>query len=103
MVLWEEHNDLNAEDWRSRDALWNYTRHAMEFYRNNQIPFWEMENANNLTRSERDFVFAKQGKIYTIYLPDGGAASLNLQGNNGTYTVGWYNPRTGGSLLRVRN
>lgn len=96
----EEQNDLNAEDWRSRNALWDYTRHAMEFYRNNEIPFWEMENANNLTRSERDFVFAKRGEVYVIYLPNGGPASLNLEDYNGTYTVEWYNPRTGGSLQR---
>ena len=94
----EEQNDLNGEDWRSRDALWNYTRHAMEFYRENEIPFWEMDNANNLTRSERDFVFADPGDVYVIYLPHGGACTLNLQGHQGTFTVEWYNPRTGGAL-----
>jgi len=96
----EEQNDLNMEDWRSRDALWNYTRHAMEFYKNNKIPFWEMENGNNLTRSEKDFVLTKNGEVYVIYLPAGGGASLNLQGHSGTYTVDWYNPRTGGNLQK---
>jgi hypothetical protein len=98
----EEQNDLNAEDWRSRDALWDYTRHAMDFYRENNIPFWEMENANNLTRSEKDFVFAKPGEVYVIYLPDGGASTLNLQNHSGTYTVEWFNPRNGGELQRGR-
>lgn len=96
----EEHNDLNAEDFRSRDALWDYTRHAMDFYKNHKIPFWEMENGNNLTRSEKDFVFTKNGEVYVIYLPTGGGASLNLQSNSGVYTVDWYNPRTGGSLQK---
>ena len=96
----EEQNDLNAEDWRSRDALWNYTRYAMEFYRDNEIPFWEMNSANNLTRSEKDFVFADPGEVYVIYLPDGGASTLNLQSHQGTYTVDWYNPRSGGSLQK---
>lgn len=96
----EEQNDLNAEDWRSREALWNYSRHAMDFYKNHKIPFWEMENGNNLTRSEKDFVYTKNGEVYVIYLPAGGGASLNLQGNSGTYTVDWYNPRTGGSLIK---
>lgn len=71
----EEQNDLNMEDWRSRDALWDYTRHAMNFYKNNDIPFWEMENANNLTRSEKDFVFTDEGELYVIYLPAGGGGS----------------------------
>ncbi|MFO7824779.1 MAG: DUF5060 domain-containing protein [Cyclobacterium sp.] len=96
----EEQNDLNMEDWRSRDALWDYTRHAMDFYKSHNIPFWEMENANNLTRSEKDFVFTDEGELYVIYLPAGGGASLNLQGHSGTFTVDWYNPRTGGSLQK---
>jgi hypothetical protein len=96
----EEQNDLNMEDWRSRDALWDYTRHAMDFYKNNNIPFWEMENANNLTRSEKDFVYTKEGELYVIYLPAGGGSALNLQGKSGTFTVDWYNPRTGGNLQK---
>ncbi len=98
----EQHNDLDAEDWRSRDALWDYTRYAMEFYKNNKIPFWEMENANRLTRSEKDFVFADRGEVYVIYLPDGGAATLNLENYKGNYSVQWYNPRKGGSLQQGR-
>lgn len=100
----DEQNDLNAEDWRSRDALWHYTRHALDFYRNNNIPFWDrrMRNANNLTRSEKDFVFAKPGEVYVIYLPDGGASTLDLEGHDRTFTVEWYNPRTGGTLQRGR-
>jgi len=98
----EEQNDLNAEDWRSRDALWDYTRYAMDFYRDNDIPFWEMENVNDLTRSEKDFVYAKPGEVYVIYEPDGGPCTLNLQGYNGTFTVEWYNPRKGGELQKGR-
>lgn len=98
----EEHNDINAEDWRSRDKLWDYTRHAMDFYRNNNIPFWEMKNANGLTRSEKDFVFAKPGELYVIYLPDGGASTLNLANHAGTFSIEWYNPREGGELQRGR-
>ncbi len=98
----EEHNDLNAEDWRSRDKLWDYTRHAMDFYRENNIPFWEMENANRLTRSEKDFVFAKPGEVYVIYLPNGGASTLDLGNHTGTYSVEWYNPREGGELQKGR-
>jgi len=98
----EEQNDLVAEDWRSRDALWDYTRYAMEFYRDNQIPFWDMENENGLTRSEKDFVFADPGEVYVIYIPDGGASTLNLENNSGTYSVAWFNPRKGGALQQGR-
>jgi hypothetical protein len=98
----EEHNDLNAEDWRSREELWDYTRLAMDFYRDNNISFWEMKNGNWLTRSEKDFVFAKPGEVYVIYLPDGGASTLDLKNYAGTYSIDWYNPREGGELQKGR-
>jgi hypothetical protein len=39
---------------------------------------------------------AKPGQVYAVYLPEGGMAELNLP--QGSYTVQWYNPRTGGKL-----
>ena len=90
------------EDFRKYDALWDYTNYAMCFYRDNEIPFWQMTNANNLTKSEKDFVFAKPGEIYVIYLPDGGASTLNLENHKGIYSVEWYNPRKGGDLQKGR-
>lgn len=98
----EEHNDLFAQDWRSRDKLWDYTRYAMDFYKDNAISFWEMKNANNLTRSEKDFVFARPGEVYVIYLPDGGASTLDLENHAGNFSVEWYNPREGGALQKGR-
>ncbi|PKA97758.1 collagenase-like protein with putative collagen-binding domain [Flavobacteriaceae bacterium MAR_2009_75] len=98
----EEQNDIVMEDWRSRDALWDYTHYAIDFYKSNKIPFWRMENANNLTRSEKDFVFADSGNVYVIYLPDGGASTLNLENHSGSYSVEWYNPRKGGKLQQGR-
>ena len=53
-------NDLDCQDWRSRDILWDQTRHAMDFFRNH-LPFTEMENMDELTADENDFVFAKAG------------------------------------------
>ncbi|MBA7669585.1 hypothetical protein ES703_77716 [subsurface metagenome] len=41
---------------------------------------------------------AKPGEIYAVYLPDGGTTNLNLV--VGSYTVQWYNPRTGGKLQK---
>lgn len=36
------HNDLDLEDFRSRDRLWDYTRFARQFFEEH-LPFWEME------------------------------------------------------------
>ncbi|MCC6446618.1 MAG: hypothetical protein IT210_24585 [Armatimonadetes bacterium] len=39
------------------------------------------------------FCLAQPGKLYAIYLPAGGSASVKL--GPGRYRVQWYNPRTG--------
>ena len=93
-------NDLVCEDFRSRDQSWDYCRIALEFFREHQIPFWEMKNANaligNTTTNNSRFCFAKAGELYLVYLPQGGAANLDLSQANGTFTLRWFNPRAGG-------
>jgi hypothetical protein len=89
------HNDLNCEDWRSRDRLWDQTRYALEFF-HQHLPFTEMRSADELTKAAGDYCFAKPGHIYAVYLPDGGTTEVYLAGAK--YRVRWYNPRTGGAL-----
>jgi len=93
------HNDLTTEDWQSRDNMWNLTRHALEFF-NKYLPFWEMHSADELTDNPDDYVFAKKGEIYAIYLPEGKITHLNLVGFSGRFSVRWYNPRNGGKLQK---
>jgi hypothetical protein len=90
-------NDLGCEDWRSRDRLWDYTRYGLEFFRQ-YLPFEEIQSANNLIEGEMNYALAKAGEIYAIYLSWGGSTTLNLEGQSGTYSVRWYNPRQGGGL-----
>ncbi len=95
-------NDLDCEDWRSRDQMWDYNRHALEFFYDNSIPFWEMETRNDLidnaANSNTKYCLSKPGEIYVIYLPNGGTTDLNLEGFANNFTIEWYNPRTGGLL-----
>jgi hypothetical protein len=51
-----------------------------------------------LTSSDTDFVFAKPGETYAIYLPDGRSPELDLAGVNGTFELKWYDNRKGGAL-----
>jgi hypothetical protein len=89
-------NDLNCEDWRSRDKMWDQTRYALEFF-HSQLPFWQMEPDNSLASSGSEpRVLAKDGEIYAVYLPRGGSTNLRVAG--GKYSVRWYNPRSGGEL-----
>ncbi|MCA9038599.1 MAG: hypothetical protein KDA91_25920, partial [Planctomycetaceae bacterium] len=93
-------NDLVCEDWRSRDRSWDYCRIALEFFSLNQIPFWEMLNADELVgNADHDnskYCFAKANEIYLIYLPHGGTTQLDLSSADGQFRVAWFNPRSGG-------
>lgn len=95
-------NDLLAEDFRSRDKSWDYCRIALDFFRDNPIPFWEMKNADALIgNAENDnskYGLAVPGEVYLVYLPKGGTTELDLTGTKGRFTVQWFNPRQGGAL-----
>ena len=93
------HNDLNAEDWRSRENMWAQTRHALEFF-HAYLPFWEMETADDLTVAEDDYCFAKPGEVYAIYDASPDNVQLNLENAEGSFTVHWYDPRNGGEVLQ---
>jgi hypothetical protein len=91
------HMDISCEDWRTRDVMWNQTRYALEFF-HKHLPFWKMAPADNLISAEKAYCFAMPGQIYAIYLPNGGSTKLELGKSSKTFTVKWYNPRTGGEL-----
>lgn len=89
-------NDLTCEDWRSRDHLWTLTRYAAEFFRE-YLPLPLIANCDGLTSSTADYCVGKPGVVYAVYLPAGVTTSINLPAGE-TYSVAWFNPRTGGAL-----
>ncbi|WP_345158354.1 DUF5060 domain-containing protein [Pontibacter saemangeumensis] len=89
--------DRTAQDWRSRDHMWDLTRYALAFF-HQYLPFHQMKNNNGLTSSTSDYCFALPGKVYAIYLPAGGTTALTLGTTSSSYQVKWYNPREGGYL-----
>lgn len=91
------HDDLDAEDWRSRDQVWDDVRHALTFFQEH-LPFWEMEANDALSPREDDYVFAQPGTLYALYLPTGDEARLDLGDAAVSYRVRWYDPRSGGAL-----
>ena len=96
-------HDLNGEDFRSRDRSWDYCRIALEFFRDQKIPFWEMQPADELMGNsigaESYYCLAKPGELYLVYLPWGDVSTIDLRGTEGEFTVKWFNPRTGGELI----
>ena len=62
------------------------------------LPFTEMRHHDELTPRDDDFVFAKPGEVYAVYLPDGGTTELDLTDASGSFEIKWYDPRFGGEL-----
>lgn len=92
-------NDLNNEDWRTRQLMWQQTRYALDFF-HQHLPFWEMESADSLVQSKGAYCFAKPGTLYAIYLPKNEKAILNVGTSQATYEVSWYDPKAGGALQK---
>lgn len=88
-----DHSDLTCQDFRSRDLFWDQCRIALDFFKTQNIPFWQMECRDELTWQDDDFCLIKDGKIYLIYQKQGGPLTLDLSG--GGFTYGYFNPRTG--------
>ena len=89
-------HDLNAEDWRSRNNIWEQTNIAKQFFQS--LPYTEMKNTNDLLHPKGNYCFSQAGEIYTIYLKHGGTTQIDLSEASGTYDVQWYDPRNGGSM-----
>jgi hypothetical protein len=89
------HNDLGLEDFRSRDRMWDQTRHAVEFFQRH-LPFTEMRHADAYVSPGDAYCFARPGDIYCAYAPGGEKVSLWLP--EAKYRIDWYDPRRGGEL-----
>ncbi|HEY1120172.1 MAG TPA: DUF5060 domain-containing protein, partial [Haloferula sp.] len=99
-------SDMTCQDFRSRDAFWDYCRYALEFFEHNDFAFELMSNQNELVSGNGDNgnrCLAKIGDTYLIQLRAGGTHTLNLTGTTGSFTVKWFNPRTGGSIIPAAN
>ena len=92
-------NDLNTEDWRLRNQLWEITNYAKEFF-NTYLPYWEMQPEHGLINSKEAYCLRDKDEIYAIYLPNPKSYTLNLNAAQGKYSVEWFNPLAGGKLQK---
>ncbi len=88
-------NDLNCEDFRSRELWWKQTEIATGFFSDN-VPLEQMKAANELVPETGGYCLAKAGEIYVVYLPKVISPEISLP--EGKYTIQWFNPRTGGKV-----
>ena len=81
--------------------MWKQSRHALDFFHDNDLQFWEMSNDNSrLPDDSSDYVLSSvDGETLIIYRPDSDDSRIDMQDLSGTYSIQWYNPREGGILM----
>ena len=92
-----DNDDLNCEDFRSRDRLWELTTLAMDFFLDN-LPIEEMKPADNIVSPRANYCLVKDDDVIVIYIPVGGASSVLLNPQK-SYKLQWFDPRKGGELF----
>lgn len=91
-----EYNDIWAEDFTKRSDFFQRTRNGINMILDNEIPYWEMVNKNELSSIENTWVFGKDETSYLVYSPYLEPFQLNLP--SGGYSILWYDAFEGGPL-----
>jgi hypothetical protein len=90
------HNDLDLEDFRSRENWWSQSTIATQFM--TRFPLEEMSCMDELVDAAGAYCLAREGELYLVYFP-AGTAQAHIELNQSTpLNVSWFNPRTGGDL-----
>ena len=84
-------NDVDTEDYRTRDQWWDWAGHAHSFVVDN-LPFWEM-SPDNASTSAGYMLGHPDGTHYAVYLPGGSEATVDIA--SGSFTLKWYDPTAG--------
>ena len=91
-------NDLNMEDFRSRDEWWKQSTIATQFIQ--QFPLEEMISSDKAINIEGAFCFAKPGELYLIYLPAESQNAKIMLESTKNYSVQWFDPEEGGEMQK---
>jgi hypothetical protein len=90
------HNDLNLEDFRSREKWWKQSTIATQFLK--QFPLESMKCNDGFVNVKGAFCLERPGEIYIVYLPAGTQnTKVSLPGEK-IFSIKWFNPREGGEL-----
>jgi len=81
--------------------MYDQTRYALEFFFSNNVPFWNMSNANERISGDNWCLADSKGDFVVVYLKNGGSAKIDLTygGAGDSYLVRWSDPRNGGPLV----
>jgi hypothetical protein len=87
-----------AKDATLRDEAYDVIGHAVRFFNESNVRFWEMAPHGELAST--GICLARPGAEYVVYTPTGSAFSVDLAVAKGnTLKARWYNPRQGRFFL----
>jgi hypothetical protein len=92
----QPHNDLDCEDFTSRDRWWDYGRHAIEFL-HAYVPIDETTPDDTIVSGDA-WALAKAGDVYAVYTPDASQQLTLDVPVAAIFEVLWFDPRDGGPL-----
>ncbi len=88
--------DQRIDDFREMESALRWTGYARDFLE--AARFWLMEPRPDLGSSSaggKTFVLAEPGDRYALYHPEGGSLTLDLGADSGTFSITWFDPKTG--------
>lgn len=94
----QPHNDLTAEDWRTRENLWKQTYVALTFF-NQYVDFWGLEAIPKLLNNTQVTIASNPKNQLILYFPALQTASLDMREFSGDFSLAWFDPKNGGELL----
>jgi hypothetical protein len=94
----QPHNDLTAEDWRTRDNLWKQTYVAMTFF-NRYIDFWSLVATPTLVNNADVTIATNPQSQMVLYFPAQQTTRLDLRGYSDDFSLAWFDPKNGGELV----
>lgn len=87
--------DLVVENFREYEDYYKTMAIAVQFFRD-YVPFWNLKPSHSFVKNIP--VLLLESKYYVLYLKNGGSKFVKLPNQN--YEVNWFNPRSGGQLLK---
>ncbi len=82
--------DIQSEDWRIVEPLWQQTAYAIRFFQNH-LPFHEMMAHYDLVSNTDAYCFTKPDSVYVIYLYNGQSTHIELP--DAFFQLRWFDPR----------